>query len=134
MHMRKLRFRGSNLMFGMMFIAMMVSCSGYDSATYIKIMAMLGIIDTIWAVTLPSIVGATCPGLAGAFGIFSDEAVFSVPSPRKLNEAASIDGAGVFAYFSQRHSSRGPVRCLHHWRLLCFTYAWNDYFHIVHYD
>ena len=121
----KLHFRGSRLMFGMMFIAMMVPAQVTIVPLY-KIMAWLGVVDTLWAVTLPSIFGAMCPGLAGAFGIFLMRQFFS-SVPKELNEAASIDGAGAMRIF---FSIMLPIAStmIASLAIIVFTYAWNDYF------
>lgn len=121
----KLSFKGSKLMFGMMFVAMMVPVQVTIVPLY-KIMALLDVVDTIWAVTLPSILGAMCPGLAGAFGIFLMRQFFrSVPS--ELGEAAAIDGAGpirTFFYVMLPIASTMVASLA----IIVFTYAWNDYF------
>jgi multiple sugar transport system permease protein len=121
----RLQFRGSRLMFGMMFIAVMVPVQVTIVPLY-KIMSGLGVIDTLWAVTLPSIFGAMCPGLAGAFGIFLMRQFFS-SIPRELKEAASIDGAGVFrTFFSVMLPVAGAM--VASLAVIVFTFAWNDYF------
>ena len=77
-------------MFVLLMVAMMVPVQVTIVALY-KIMTMLGVINTSWAVTLPSIFGASCPGLAGAFGVFMMRQFF-MGVPKELNEAAAIDG------------------------------------------
>ena len=93
----KFDFPGKNFMFGLLMVAMMVPVQVTIVALY-KIMTILGIINTSWAVTLPSIVGASCPGLAGAFGVFMMRQFF-MGVPKELNEAAAIDGAGPIKTF-----------------------------------
>ena len=121
----KLDFKGSRFMFGLMFIAMMVPAQVTIVPLY-KIMALLGVVDTLWAVTLPSVFGAMCPGLAGAFGIFLMRQFFS-SVPKELKEAASIDGAGVVRTF---FSVMLPIAStmVASLAIIVFTYAWNDYF------
>ena len=84
-------------MFALLMVAMMVPIQVTIVALY-KIMTMLGVINTSWAVTLPSIFGASCPGLAGAFGVFMMRQFF-MGVPKELNEAAAIDGAGPIRTF-----------------------------------
>lgn len=121
----KLSFRGSGLMFGVMFLGMMIPVQVTIVPLY-KMMAWLGVVDTIWGVTLPSIFGATCPGLAGAFGIFLMRQFFRT-IPSDLNEAAAIDGAGPVRTFV---SIMLPIAStmVASLAIIVFTYAWNDYF------
>lgn len=121
----KFKFRGKNLMFGLMMIAMMVPVQVTIVALY-KIMNLLGVINTSWAVTLPSIFGAMCPGLAGAFGIFMMRQFF-LSIPKELNDAAAIDGAGpIRTFFSiMLPMARSTLASL---AILVFTFSWNDYF------
>lgn len=93
----KFDFPGKNIMFALLMVAMMVPVQVTIVALY-KIMTMLGVINTSWAVTLPSIFGASCPGLAGAFGVFMMRQFF-MGVPKELNEAAAIDGAGPIRTF-----------------------------------
>lgn len=121
----KLRFKGSSVMFGLMFIAVMVPVQ-VTIVPLFKIMAFLRVVDTQWAVILPSILGATSPGLAGAFGIFLMRQFFK-SVPNELKDAASIDGAGIVRTFLSvmLPISRTMVASL---SIIIFTYAWNDYF------
>ena len=91
-----------------------------------KIMTMLGVINTSWAVTLPSIFGASCPGLAGAFGVFMMRQFF-MGVPKELNEAAAIDGAGPIRTFISimLPMAKSTLASL---AIIVFTYSWNDYF------
>lgn len=121
----KFNFRGKNLMFGLMMIAMMVPVQVTIVALY-RIMTFLGVINTSWAVTLPSIFGATSPGLAGAFGIFMMRQFF-LGVPKDLNEAAALDGAGpIRTFFSvMLPMAKSMIASL---AIIVFTFAWNDYF------
>ena len=106
-------------------LAMMVPVQVTIVALY-KIMTMLGVINTSWAVTLPSIFGASCPGLAGAFGVFMMRQFF-MGVPKELNEAAAIDGAGPIRTFISimLPMAKSTLASL---AIIVFTYSWNDYF------
>ena len=121
----KFNFPGKNLMFGMMMVAMMVPVQVTIVALY-KIMNLRGVINTSLAVTLPSILGASCPGLAGAFGVFMMRQFF-LSVPRELNEAAAIDGAGPIRTFVEIMvpMAKSTLASL---AIIVFTFSWNDYF------
>lgn len=112
-------------MFALLMVAMMVPVQVTIVALY-KIMTMLGVINTSWAVTLPSIFGASCPGLAGAFGVFMMRQFF-MGVPKELNEAAAIDGAGPIRTFISvmLPMAKSTLASL---AIIVFTYSWNDYF------
>ena len=121
----KFDFPGKNIMFALLMVAMMVPIQVTIVALY-KIMTMLGVINTSWAVTLPSIFGASCPGLAGAFGVFMMRQFF-MGVPKELNEAAAIDGAGPIRTFISimLPMAKSTLASL---AIIVFTYSWNDYF------
>ena len=121
----KFSFKGKNFMFFLMMIAMMVPVQVTIVALY-RIMTFFGAINTSWAVTLPSIFGATCPGLAGAFGIFMMRQFF-LGVPKELNEAAALDGAGpIRIFFSiMLPMAKSTLASL---AIIVFTFSWNDYF------
>lgn len=121
----KFNFKGKNTMFFLMMIAMMVPTQVTIVALY-KIMTILGVVNTSWAVTLPSILGATCPGLAGAFGIFMMRQFF-LGIPKDMNEAAALDGAGpIRTFFSiMLPMAKSTLASL---AIIVFTFSWNDYF------
>lgn len=121
----KFNFKGKNIMFFLMMIAMMVPVQVTIVSLY-RIMTMLDVINTSLAVTLPSIFGATCPGLAGAFGVFMMRQFF-LGVPKELNEAAAIDGAGpIRTFFSvMLPMAKSTLASL---AIIVFTFSWNDYF------
>lgn len=121
----KFQFKGKNFMFFLMMVAMMVPVQVTIVSLY-RIMTFLGVINTSWAVTLPSIFGATCPGLAGAFGIFMMRQFF-LSVPKDLNEAAALDGAGpIRTFFSvMLPMAKSMLASL---AIIVFTFSWNDYF------
>lgn len=121
----KFNFKGKNLMFGLMMVAMMVPVQVTIVALF-KIMNILGIINTSLAVTLPSLTGAMCPGLAGAFGVFMMRQFF-MGVPKELNEAAALDGAGPIRTFVSIMLPMAKYT-LTSLAIIVFTFSWNDYF------
>lgn len=121
----KFNFKGKNIMFALMMVAMMVPTQVTIVALY-KIMNLLGVINTSWAVTLPSLSGATCPGLAGAFGIFMMRQFF-LGIPDELKEAAALDGADPIRTFVSvmLPMAKSTLTSL---AIIIFTFSWNDYF------
>jgi len=121
----RFRFPGKNVMFTLILMSMMVPVQATIVPIY-KIMSSLKIVDTHLAVTLPSIMGAMCPGLAGAFGIFMMRQFFK-SIPRDLEEAAAIDGAGpIRAFFSiMLPQAKASLSSL---AIIVFSFSWNDYF------
>lgn len=121
----RLRFRGKNLFFSTMLVGMMVPIQVTIVPLY-RIMSSLGLANTHWALTLPSIFGALCPGLAGAFGIFMMRQFF-LTVPKELEESARIDGATPLrTFFSiMLPMAKSSLVSL---AIVVFTYAWNDFF------
>ena len=97
----------------------------FDFALF-KIMTILKVTNTSWAVTLPSVFGASCPGLAGTFGIFMMRQFF-LSVPKEMNESAAIDGAGPIRTFItiMTPMARAMIASL---AIIVFTFSWNDYF------
>lgn len=121
----RLKFRWKNEMFAFMMLGMMVPVQVTIVPLY-KIMHLLGITNTLAAVYLPSLFGAICPGLAGAFGIFLMRQFFATV-PKEMEEAAIIDGAGTIrTFFSiMLPMAKSSIVSL---AILVFTFSWNDYF------
>lgn len=121
----RLSFKGKNVMFGLMLVGMMVPVQ-VTIVPLFKIMNLLGVINTAAAVTLPSVFGAMCPGFAGAFGIFMMRQFF-MTVPAEMEEAATIDGAGIIrTFFSiMLPMAKSTLASL---AIIVFTFAWNDYF------
>ncbi|MGM9550416.1 MAG: carbohydrate ABC transporter permease [Faecousia sp.] len=121
----RLKFRGKNLFFSTMLVGMMVPIQVTIVPLY-RIMSGLGLANTHWALTLPSIFGALCPGLAGAFGIFMMRQFF-LTVPKELEESARIDGASPLRTFASimLPMAKSSMVSL---AIVVFTYAWNDFF------
>ena len=80
----RMRFRGQNLLFGLLLCTMMIPPAVLLIPNFLVI-RHLGLVDTVWGVMLP--------GFAGAFGIFLLRQAF-LNIPAELEDAARIDGCG----------------------------------------
>ena len=87
----RLKFRGKNAVFFMFLATMMVPGTVVMIPTFI-IISRLGLLDSHWALILPS--------LTSAFGIFLLRQQF-MSLPEALMDAAKIDGAGYLRIFFQ---------------------------------
>lgn len=114
----KFQFRGRNVLFAMILCAVMVP----QTALVVPLFLMqtsLGIVDTPWAVILPSLV---FPLGVYLMRVYSEQGI-----PSELLEAARVDGAGEFKIFltiALRLVAPGFVTVL----LLSFVSTWNNYF------
>lgn len=87
----KYRFPGSRVMSEAVTLALMFSAQVTAIPQYV-LMAKMGMINTYWALILPSV--------AGTLGLFLMRN-FMVSLPFSLIESANIDGAGLFRIFWQ---------------------------------
>jgi multiple sugar transport system permease protein len=112
----KYRFKGKNLAFGMVMIQIMVPFQVVMIPNYL-IVVKLGLIDSLWALIVPSMVDA--------FGIFMmKQFIESLPS--ELMDAARIDGASEFGiYWRVVLPQMGPP--LASLGIFVFMFTWNDY-------
>jgi multiple sugar transport system permease protein len=86
----KLRFPGRNLLFALLLGLIMVPATALVLPTYL-LMAEAGLIDSVWAVILPS--------LLNPFGVYLLRVYAHDSVPDEMLEAARIDGAGEFRVF-----------------------------------
>ncbi len=113
----KYRFRGSNILFGLVLVTIMVPTTALALPTYL-LFVKLHLVNTIWAVILPSLVS---PIGVYLMRVYCDSAV-----PQTLLEAGRIDGASEFRIFwdiSVRMLAPGFVTVL----LLSIIGVWNNY-------
>ena len=82
----RMKFAGRNLLFGLMLSTMMIPPAVMLIPRFLVIRD-LGMVDTMWAVLLPS--------MAGPFGIFLLRQFF-LNIPAELEHAARVDGCGSF--------------------------------------
>jgi multiple sugar transport system permease protein len=114
----KFGFRGNKLMFGLVLGAIMVPSTALAIPTYL-IFARIGLVNTPWAIILPSLVNP--------FGLYLMRVYATDAVPDSLLEAARIDGAGELRIFWQvvlRLLAPGFVTVL----LFTLVATWNNYF------
>ena len=86
----KYRFRGSNLYFSILLGAVMVPLTALVIPTFV-LLANLNLVNTIWAVILPS--------LLNPFGVYLMRVYAQEAVPDELLAAARVDGAGELRSF-----------------------------------
>jgi multiple sugar transport system permease protein len=86
----KLRFPGRNALFALLLGLIMVPATALVLPTYL-LMSQANMVDTIWAVILPS--------LLNPFGVYLLRVYVADSVPEEMLEAARIDGAGEFRVF-----------------------------------
>lgn len=114
----KFRFRGHAAAFNLVLGAVMVPTTALAIPTYL-LFAKAGLVNTPWAVILPSLVN---PFGLYLMRIYADDAI-----PDSLIEAARIDGAGelrIFTRIALRLLTPGLVTVL----LFTLVATWNNYF------
>lgn len=114
----KYDFFGKRALFAIVLGAVMIP----QTALVIPLFLMLtkiGLVDTMWAVILPSCVSP--------FGVFLMKSYIDESVPDELIQAARVDGAGEFRIFSLiafRLMAPGFATVV----LLNFVWSWNNYF------
>jgi len=116
----RMRFRGRGFVFGL-FIAVMAVPTVVLMVPRFLVIKELGIFDTYWGMILPIVVDAA--------GIFIMKQFFD-SIPASIEEAARIDGAGVFRRFwSVTLPMATPA--LITLTILSFQGSWNEFAHFV---
>ena len=112
----RLEFPGKNLLFGLMLATLVMPGIMFLIPNYLTV-ARLNWIGTIQ--------GVIAPGFAGVFGVFFMRQFFQ-SLPRELEEAAYIDGAGMWRTFISviLPLSKGPIITL---GIITFLTSWNDF-------
>ncbi len=114
----KFRFRGDRIAFNLILGAVMVPTTALAIPTYL-LFAKAGLVNTPWAVILPSLVNP--------FGLYLMRVYAADAVPDSLLEAARIDGAGearIFFRIALRLLGPGLVTVL----LFTLVATWNNYF------
>jgi ABC-type glycerol-3-phosphate transport system permease component len=112
----KYHFKGKNLAFGVILIQIMIPFQVVMIPNYLLIVRF-GLIDSLWALILPSMVDA--------YGIFMMKQ-FIESMPAELMDAARIDGASEFGIYSRIiFPQMGPP--LASLGIFTFMFTWNDY-------
>ena len=112
----KYHFKGKNLAFGAILIQIMIPFQVVMIPNYLLVVRF-GLIDSLWALIVPSMVDA--------FGIFLMKQ-FIESLPAELMDAARIDGASEFGIYSRivLPQMGPPLASL---GIFTFMYTWNDY-------
>ncbi|MFE2427892.1 carbohydrate ABC transporter permease [Streptomyces sp. NPDC059373] len=114
----KFRFRGDRAAFSLVLGAVMVPATALAIPTYL-LFAKAGLVNTPWAVILPSLVNP--------FGLYLMRVYAQDAVPDSILEAARIDGAGearIFFTIALRLLAPGLVTVL----LFTLVATWNNYF------
>lgn len=112
----KYQFKGKNLAFGVILVQIMIPFQVVMIPNYLLVVK-LGLIDSLWALIIPSMVDA--------YGIFMMKQ-FIESMPTELMDAARIDGASEFGIYSKIILPQmGPV--LASLGIFTFMSTWNDY-------
>ena len=112
----RLEFPGKNLLFGLMLATLVMPGIMFLIPNYLTVSNLK------WIGTIQ---GVIAPGLSGVFGVFFMRQFFQ-SLPRELEEAAYIDGAGIFRTFWSvvLPLARGPIITL---GIITFLTSWNDF-------
>ncbi|MGB8983617.1 MAG: carbohydrate ABC transporter permease [Anaerolineales bacterium] len=112
----RLEFPGKNLLFGLMLATLVMPGIMFLIPNYLTVAKLKWIGD---------IQGVIAPGLSGVFGVFFMRQFFQ-SLPKELEEAAYIDGAGIFRTFWSvvLPLSKGPIITL---GIITFLNSWNDF-------
>jgi multiple sugar transport system permease protein len=114
----KFRFTGRRALFAITLGAVMIPQTALTIPLFL-LMSKIGLVDTPWAVILPSLVNP--------FGVYLMRVYAEQSVPDELLEAARIDGAGeghIFFRMVLRLVSPALITVL----LLSFVSTWNNYF------
>lgn len=112
----KYRFRGRNLLFALMLVTIMVPIQVIMVPAFV-IISKLGLVNTPWAVILPS--------AAQAVSIFMARQYLQA-IPDELIEAGRVDGASELAIFARVVlPACGPLVAV--LTILTFVWRWNDF-------
>jgi multiple sugar transport system permease protein len=112
----RLDFPGKNLLFGLMLATLVMPGIMFLIPNYLTVSKLK------WISTIQ---GVIAPGLSGVFGVFFMRQFFQ-SLPKELEEAAYIDGAGVFRTFWSvvLPLAKGPIITL---GVITFLASWNDF-------
>jgi multiple sugar transport system permease protein len=114
----KYRFRGNNVLFGLVLGSIMVPTTALAIPTYL-LFSKVGMVNTPWAIILPSLVSP--------FGLYLMRIYAQDAIPDSLIEAGRIDGAGelgIFFKLALRSLAPGFITVL----LFTLVATWNNYF------
>jgi multiple sugar transport system permease protein len=112
----RLQFRGNAALFALLLLGLMVPPSLVLIPVFFGF-AYAGILDTLWALVLPSV--------ASPLGIFMMRQ-FMMSQPREYEESAFIDGASYWTIFRRISLPQmgPPIAAL---AIITFTQSWNNF-------
>lgn len=114
----RFRFAGRDVLFAIVLGAVMIPQTALVIPLFL-VLTKIGLVDTMWAVILPSLVSP--------FGVFLMKAYIDESVPGELLDAARVDGAGEFRIFTAiafRLMAPGFATVVQ----LNFVWSWNNYF------
>jgi ABC-type glycerol-3-phosphate transport system permease component len=112
----KYRFRGRDILFGLMLLTIMVPIQVIVVPEFV-IISKLGLVNSYWSVILPSAAQGICIFIAPQF---------LVALPDELIEAARVDGASEAKIFMRiALPMSGPLIAV--LTILTFVWRWNDF-------
>lgn len=120
----RFRFRGNKVLFAMVILMLIVPPQTILVPLFVKFRMFLGfinLIDTPWPTF---IMAATATGFKNGLYIFLTRQFF-INMPKELNEAATIDGCGVYKTFA-RIMLPSAASILTTVFLLSFSWQWTD--------
>lgn len=120
----RFKFKGNKLLFGMVIVMLLIPPQVILVPLFVRFKTFLGcinLIDTSWPIF---IMAATGMGYKNGLFIFLTRQVF-INIPKELNEAAAIDGCGVFKTFF-RVILPSATTILTTVFLLSFSWQWTD--------
>jgi multiple sugar transport system permease protein len=117
----RLNFPGKKLMLGLVFMVLVIPTQALILPYYIFYLK-LGLTRTLWPLILPEMLGN---GLYGALFVFVFRQVFS-GIPKDLEDAAAIDGAGLFKAFRLIMAPLAKTAYITV-GLFSFVLHWNEY-------
>ncbi len=112
----RLEFRGRDALFAIVLLQLMVMPDVLLVANY-RTMAMLGLVDTIFAIALPY--------LGSAFGIFLLRQTFRTV-PQELDDAARLEGCGLLARLWRVYVPLARPTYIAY-GLVAVSYHWNNF-------
>ena len=120
----RFKFKGSNLLFGLVIMMLLIPPQVILVPVFIRFKNFLGfinLIDTPWPTFIMAMTGT---GFKSGLFIFLTRQVF-MNIPKELNEAAAIDGCGVFKTF-YKIMLPSATTILTTVFLLSFSWQWTD--------
>jgi len=129
----RFKFKGRELLFGMVLFSIIVPPQTYIISTYLKFRffnffgltgkSSINLINTFWTFWIPSLMGN---GLRSGLFIYIFRQFFR-GMPKDLEDAAKIDGCGAFQTYLRIMLPNALTSCLTVF-LFSFVWHWNDYY------